>query len=543
MCGIAVIAAPRAGDAHPCLLSRVAARGPDSTTSAVLAPGLVLTASVLSLRAPFTAQPLHDEDSGVVMAFNGELYDGALLSYRDSEVCDSAALAAAVFDALSVANPPTPAAAAAALRHALAAAVDVGEWALVVWLPALSTLLWARDRFGRRSLLEARSGDGELAAVASVACLCEPDPSSPALDWSPVFPAGVYGASWDPDAGRLSEPVLAEFHPVPGLPAMELLDLLPPPAAAAAEPDCEPVVVAASDLLPAVESLGALLTEAVARRVVNVRDAASVGILFSGGLDSMVVAALAHAVLPPHTAIELINVAFAKDAAPEDAFNTPDRMTGTASAAHLVEHYAPDRTWIWVPVNVRAADLTAATPAIAETVAPAATAMDLSIGAALYFASSLERRADATAPLAPARVLLTGLGADELLGGYTRHRARWTRGGWSALSAELALDFARLWRRNLGRDDRVVAAHGCELRLPFLDEDVVAFLTSLPLAWRTDPSRERGVGDKHLLRALAAQLELGAAAAAPKRAIQFGSRIAKVLPKCDGTTALGALGL
>ena len=82
-----------------------------------------------------------------------------------------------------------------------------------------------------------------------------------------------------------------------------------------------------------------------------------------------------------------------------------------------------------------------------------------------------------------ARALLVGVGADELMGGYARHRTAWQRGGDVELGAELAMDFERLWLRNNGRDDRVIADHGREARLPFLDEEVVALLRggTLPL--------------------------------------------------------------
>lgn len=37
----------------------------------------------------------------------------------------------------------------------------------------------------------------------------------------------------------------------------------------------------------------------------------------------------------------------------------------------------------------------------------------------------------------PARVLLNGLGSDELLGGYGRHRTAYTHGGWQAVVDEV----------------------------------------------------------------------------------------------------------
>lgn len=45
-----------------------------------------------------------------------------------------------------------------------------------------------------------------------------------------------------------------------------------------------------------------------------------------------------------------------------------------------------------------------------------------------------------------------------------------------ALSLQLRHDVSRIWLRNLGRDDRAVAACAREARSPFLDEGVMAFL-------------------------------------------------------------------
>lgn len=52
------------------------------------------------------------------------------------------------------------------------------------------------------------------------------------------------------------------------------------------------------------------------------------------------------------------------------------------------------------------------------------------------------------------RALLVGIGADEQMAGYSRHRTKFKSGGVAALVAELNKDTERLWDRNLGRDDR-----------------------------------------------------------------------------------------
>ncbi len=56
--------------------------------------------------------------------------------------------------------------------------------------------------------------------------------------------------------------------------------------------------------------------------------------------------------------------------------------------------------------------------------------------------------------VSPTRVLLSGLGADELCGGYARYRTAFHRGGDAAARASMKADVDRIWLRNLGRDDR-----------------------------------------------------------------------------------------
>ena len=127
-----------------------------------------------------------------------------------------------------------------------------------------------------------------------------------------------------------------------------------------------------------------------------------------------------------------------------------------------------------------------------------------------------------------ARVLLVGVGADELLGGYGRHRTVFTSGGVEALHAEMQRDQARLWQRNLGRDDRCVADSGREAWFPFIDELVVQFIGSLNVNDVADLRLGQGAGDKRILRDAARLVGLDSCADLVKRAVQFGTRIAKL---------------
>jgi asparagine synthetase B (glutamine-hydrolysing) len=191
---------------------------------------------------------------------------------------------------------------------------------------------------------------------------------------------------------------------------------------------------------------------------------------------------------------------------------------------------------------------------IRQLVLPKTTVMDLNIATALWFAAHADmvndnddehdhssddakqsRQSARHHPYRrrPSRIVLSGLGADELLGGYGRHRKAHERGGFDALRAELTMDLNRLWDRNLGRDDRIISDASREVRFPFLDATVVHLVqTQLPLSLIVDYSLPPGMGDKRLLRHVAQHvLGLTTAATAVKRAIQFGSRIAHVSDK------------
>lgn len=86
----------------------------------------------------------------------------------------------------------------------------------------------------------------------------------------------------------------------------------------------------------------------------------------------------------------------------------------------------------------------------------------------------------------------------------------------------------RISTRNLGRDDRVISAHGKETRHPFLSLSVVNFLVGLPVHIKLDPRLEVGVGDKMLLRLAARKMGLVEASTRKKRAMQFGSHSARM---------------
>jgi asparagine synthetase B (glutamine-hydrolysing) len=78
----------------------------------------------------------------------------------------------------------------------------------------------------------------------------------------------------------------------------------------------------------------------------------------------------------------------------------------------------------------------------------------------------------------------------------------------------------------------VISSLGKEVRFPYLDDQLVHYLQSIPIWYKSDLRLSRGIGEKYLLRYVACHyLSLEKSSKYPKRAIQFGSRIAKLESK------------
>lgn len=119
------------------------------------------------------------------------------------------------------------------------------------------------------------------------------------------------------------------------------------------------------------------------------------------------------------------------------------------------------------------------------------------------------------------KVLFSGLGAEELFAGYQRHRDS------SDVNDECLAGLMWMYERDLYRDDVITMRSGVELRVPFLDHELVRFSLSLPASLKLHDGVE-----KYLLRKAALLLGLEQEDAfRPKKAAQYGSRFDHALER------------
>jgi asparagine synthase (glutamine-hydrolysing) len=127
-------------------------------------------------------------------------------------------------------------------------------------------------------------------------------------------------------------------------------------------------------------------------------------------------------------------------------------------------------------------------------------------------------------------LLLCGQGADELYAGYARYRSMEE----GAMRAAMARDVEALLAHGMGVEKKAADAFGKTLIHPFLDPEVVRVSLDLPLDMLL-----RGDENKAILRDVGRALGLGPIADRKKKAAQYGSGIMnamKRMAKRDGLT-------
>ncbi|WP_048182678.1 asparagine synthetase B family protein [Methanosarcina siciliae] len=253
-------------------------------------------------------------------------------------------------------------------------------------------------------------------------------------------------------------------------------------------------------------------------KAVELRLTPTAGIAFSGGIDSTYLAALAKRTDP---GISLYAVGLPDS---HDIAQAERAAEAIGMKKNLEVHFlSPEEIEAAVPQVIYATE--------------SADPMKIAIGLPLYIVAKTAREDGK-------RVLLTGQGADELFGGYRRHEEFLEKGA-EVLDRAIYSDLASISKINLERDDMVTMASSVELRVPFLDKEVIriglAISPELKVlkkkgyyedGFHEDSYYEDGFYErKYILRKAAEGLIPPEILWKEKKAMQYGTGVQKVLDR------------
>jgi asparagine synthase (glutamine-hydrolysing) len=264
-----------------------------------------------------------------------------------------------------------------------------------------------------------------------------------------------------------------------------------------ADPIPPKVTIAHRTISSAVEAYRKALIEAMEKRT---QDFQKIGIIFSGGIDSVLVAYLA-AKMVPEVICYTCGVKGSSDVV--YARQIADRLNLKLKVAELDE----DAVERLIPEVIN--------------VIEDANAGQVEVALPVYSAVSLAHKDGM-------KVLLTGQGADELFGGYSWYAKVAEKEGYKKLRERMVEDLLLLYKETLEREDKITMAHSIELREPFLDPEVirVALATELRLNVRGG----RDTMGKHVHRKAAQSLGIpNDIAYRVKEAAQHGSGMHDVI--------------
>ncbi len=147
--------------------------------------------------------------------------------------------------------------------------------------------------------------------------------------------------------------------------------------------------------------------------------------------------------------------------------------------------------------------------------------MDVEIAHPFYLAAKKAAEEGCT-------TVVSGQGPDELFAGYSKHVKTLTETGPDALAEQLWNEVSITHETNIERDERAIAAHGIESFFPYLDQDFVRTSLSVPVEWKMNPdgAPQRKVIFRELAQTLGIPNEI---ALAPKSATQYSSGSSKII--------------
>ena len=240
-----------------------------------------------------------------------------------------------------------------------------------------------------------------------------------------------------------------------------------------ADPIPQKVRIIHRTMASAIEAYRKALIDAMEKRV---QDFQRIGIIFSGGIDSVLIAYLAARMVP-------------------EVICYTAGVTGSSDIVYARQ--IADKLGLKLKVcELDQEGVKRLVPEVMNVIEDS-NAGQVEVALPVYCAVKLAHKDGI-------KVMLTGQGADELFGGYSWYAKVVEKEGYKMLRRHMTEDLLLLYKETLEREDKITMAHSIELREPFLDPEVIkmALATSLRL-------NVRGGSDsfgKHVHRKLAETL-------------------------------------
>lgn len=256
----------------------------------------------------------------------------------------------------------------------------------------------------------------------------------------------------------------------------------------------------------AVSHLKKLLEKSIRTRL---RDADSIGIAFSGGLDSSIIARI---VQRSRTPARLISVCLR---------GQPGAIRADTAARALR-----------LPITIQTYGLTDIEETLAKVLwlTEEPNAMKASVAIPFFWSAQVASKLGCN-------IMFAGQGADELFGGYRRYLTLYKTKGSEKVAEMLMCDTLTSYDTNFQRDEPLCSYNKIELRLPFADTNIVRYALNLPVAMKIQSADD--LLRKRILRQLAKSLGIPAFIAdRPKKAIQYDTGVYKALRDLARTKGL-----
>lgn len=256
----------------------------------------------------------------------------------------------------------------------------------------------------------------------------------------------------------------------------------------------------------AYELLSMALRNAVEKRLKEIN---KIGIAFSGGLDSSLIVAIAKQLINKNN-IKLYCVGME---------NSHDIKQAKIAAKLLemedqlsIKEINKEELKSTIPKVINAMDLNPI-----DRTRPTSLGF-ISIGVPLYIAA-IQAHADGI------KVMLSGQGADELFAGYHRYLQI---NNTENLQKDIIKDLHNISNANLERDDMVTSANSVELRVPYLDMDVIKIGLQIAPELKINKKKKNR---KYILRKVAEKIMPPEIAWKEKKAMQYGTGVHKAIKR------------